>query len=496
MSEDKHSRWYTTGVIAFALAWLIAAPAIVGHTSDDGIILNRYSTRWLAVLLVYFAVPVAALLTLRLLRPHHLTEPSVVARWLAKAILPVILLVYGAIELWFAVRLRLDESQFFRFEQRNLVLMALGFVSVIVVLFVVLGGQTAEKKKRITGNLVMATFSLSFTFVVVSYVAVLVFNVGNYRQVREEYIVTIVPDADLGSRMVMGDVIDADGFRNVDAGTRDNAPVVLVGDSFAYGQYVDYEQAWGYLIGQSLDVDVANYGQPGYSMWQYNVVLDKYVSAGDHEVVLYAIFANDLIDDRDAEERQPYHGYNPGLWYRSPVDFMLYSLFKESLTASLSRLVRKALRDKPNEATVEVDAQTELTLFPGQAPAANYAGSRAERVVLERARTAINLAAEQNVTLVIVLIPSKESAHIEDFEAAFSAGQTQDLLVEEAAYANICALAESENVRCLDLTPILRAEAASYPYMPFDGHWNPTGHEIAAAAVVDFLQAESVLAEE
>lgn len=52
-------------------------------------------------------------------------------------------------------------------------------------------------------------------------------------------------------------------------------------------------------------------------------------------------------------------------------------------------------------------------------------------------------------------------------------------------------IATSTGWAFLDLTGPLRAESGAWggeTYLPFDGHWNPRGHDVAARAVVDFLR--------
>jgi hypothetical protein len=48
----------------------------------------------------------------------------------------------------------------------------------------------------------------------------------------------------------------------------------------------------------------------------------------------------------------------------------------------------------------------------------------------------------------------------------------------------------------LDLTPVLEAavNGGRNVYFPDDSHWNAEGHDVAAAAVADFLHARALLA--
>jgi hypothetical protein len=57
-------------------------------------------------------------------------------------------------------------------------------------------------------------------------------------------------------------------------------------------------------------------------------------------------------------------------------------------------------------------------------------------------------------------------------------------------------IASSTGWAFLDLTPALRAAVGflgEEPYLPYDGHWNRRGHEVAAQAVVRFLRERSLL---
>ncbi|HEX6738049.1 MAG TPA: GDSL-type esterase/lipase family protein [Vicinamibacteria bacterium] len=61
--------------------------------------------------------------------------------------------------------------------------------------------------------------------------------------------------------------------------------------------------------------------------------------------------------------------------------------------------------------------------------------------------------------------------------------------------ARLAALAAREGVPFLDMTPAFRAAAAAPLYFRFDMHWTPAGHQVAAAALGEFLEREALVGE-
>ena len=55
----------------------------------------------------------------------------------------------------------------------------------------------------------------------------------------------------------------------------------------------------------------------------------------------------------------------------------------------------------------------------------------------------------------------------------------------DSAQAMAVAAAKAAGVQACDLLPALRASAAAgeRPYLPFDGHLTPRGHEVVAGAI-------------
>jgi hypothetical protein len=87
---------------------------------------------------------------------------------------------------------------------------------------------------------------------------------------------------------------DGDGFRNREA--RDQADVMLLGDSFVYGHGVEIDQTIGYFIEELSGKSVVNLGQQGDTCMQESYKLTSYVTKFNPHYVVYFFYENDLRD--------------------------------------------------------------------------------------------------------------------------------------------------------------------------------------------------------
>ena len=91
---------------------------------------------------------------------------------------------------------------------------------------------------------------------------------------------------------------DESGFRNPSPWP-EQADVVVVGDSIAFGYGVDDEQAWVRLVANALpEIEIINLGLVGAAPEQYLRVLEAFGLPLRPKVVLFMLFpANDLTDN-------------------------------------------------------------------------------------------------------------------------------------------------------------------------------------------------------
>jgi hypothetical protein len=72
--------------------------------------------------------------------------------------------------------------------------------------------------------------------------------------------------------------------------------IALVGDSFTFGEEVGYEDTWGYLLEKELgpDVEVLNFGVPGYSVGQSYLRYEKDVRDWNPKIVIFGFISHDI----------------------------------------------------------------------------------------------------------------------------------------------------------------------------------------------------------
>ena len=111
----------------------------------------------------------------------------------------------------------------------------------------------------------------------------------------------LLPDAEgigtLGEKIS----INSQGMRDTAMNSGDRRPSIsVIGDSFTFGMGVDLEETFTkqlqtQLRGRSPDINVLNYGVIGYSLWQYLEVLDRRVATRGTDLVIVALFLDDVL---------------------------------------------------------------------------------------------------------------------------------------------------------------------------------------------------------
>ena len=74
--------------------------------------------------------------------------------------------------------------------------------------------------------------------------------------------------------------------------------VMLIGDSYAQGCCADtYEQSFAYLLNQSDDYEVLNFGIPGADPVQYRLIVQKYAAILKPDLIVVAVYGgNDILE--------------------------------------------------------------------------------------------------------------------------------------------------------------------------------------------------------
>ena len=170
---------------------------------------------------------------------------------------------------------------------------------------------------------------------------------------------------------------DRDGRRVTSAAPdrtpHDSGALVLVGDSFAYGQNVEDHETAGWRLGKRFtDRAVIDLGVPGWGPDQELVSLERFFSTPDHPAVrdvVVLVYENDFRDVQ--RQLEPYLGYSKPV-FRVVGDSLVQAPFERSWLERLmdySRLawvVRIKYTSRPSqllrERRVNVESGTDLVV--------------------------------------------------------------------------------------------------------------------------------------
>jgi lysophospholipase L1-like esterase len=114
--------------------------------------------------------------------------------------------------------------------------------------------------------------------------------------------------------------INADGYRGEQRSVQKQPGVtriITIGDSFTYGMGVNLEDTYPKQMETILNRNgerfkVLNFGVIGYNMWQYNELLARKALSYQPDIIILALYQNDLKQPRPPYETDPdYRPHNP-----------------------------------------------------------------------------------------------------------------------------------------------------------------------------------------
>lgn len=258
---------------------------------------------------------------------------------------------------------------------------------------------------------------------------------------------------------------DASGFRV--GRERKPAPctAVWLGDSFAFGHGVDYEDSFvGLADAGQRDVAQVNTAVPGYGPVQYREILEYLVAQRRHfDFVFVAIYVgndfHDTIWNKDVVVNDGVLGHERDLKSYLKANVHLYRL----ATAVYHRLA--PVQRSPYEQAVEDLANPDVWANGVLAPA------------LERFTKEVSLiqqiGRENGAEVRFLIIPTDHAVRARRGEATQSSGLEPLLPVEKARQA-----LEATGAEVFDATDALAELPVEEVYFPFDGHLTPKGNRI------------------
>lgn len=288
---------------------------------------------------------------------------------------------------------------------------------------------------------------------------------------------------------------DSNGFRNDHE--IQQAPVVVIGDSFVEWALVPKSELVSDRLARMLQVEVANLGQPAYGPQQELIVLRRYGLGLRPKVVLWFFFeGNDLLDVSRYERT-----------IRNVDEIMKgRESAKERSFANNALLALAGITSPPpsgDEARrrsgrfLRGQSHEESTLYFA------YAGAELSEQDLASLQTAQGcfqqaqqLCATAGAKLVIVYVPTKYRV-FRDFCEFPEDGYGKTWVLNDLP-SRVETWCKTQAIPYLDLTPSLKESATKgeLVYFTDDGHWNAQGHEVVTKAIASFLETSEAFRDE
>lgn len=270
----------------------------------------------------------------------------------------------------------------------------------------------------------------------------------------------------------VGAPANGDGPARGDAAT---PTLIVLGDSFAFGHGVEYEQSFPALVAARLGADhvLVNTGVPGYGPAQYRQVLESLLAPGERpEAVVVSLFlGNDFLDCVWEKRIDVVDGAMVG--DASPWR----SWLKRNLHGYrlISKVYQRAVTwGRP-------DAHFGNELFYAESWQKDEL-SRAHAIFREELARIGQVCRDAGIPVVAIVIP-REVALATSPPA--DAGALDYRIPAERAEDAL----RAAGIPYADLTEPLRALGAADAYFARDGHLTPRGNEIAAGEITRVLRA-------
>lgn len=264
---------------------------------------------------------------------------------------------------------------------------------------------------------------------------------------------------------------DEYGFRNVGR-DYDAARVAFLGDSFTFGVWVEEVESFPSLIGEGLGVPVLNLGQQSFYVEQYAMVQDWLLSRHTPDVIVVAIFPNDLTAEMTADdfahfyERFGWDAYKQAPWQ------------ERSMAYGLVKLLRSP--SAPPQALQSGRSELGLMLFREAGAHPGYLRDGMAEHVEQVVTSMIERAEARGVRTVVALLPSKESTYVDDYDRLFDGDYLEN---ERVGYERLAQAATEAGAAVVDLTGAFRAHANERLYFEYDAHFNAAGQALTSATL-------------
>jgi lysophospholipase L1-like esterase len=292
------------------------------------------------------------------------------------------------------------------------------------------------------------------------------------------------------------------GFRD-DKNAYRPGGIAFVGDSFTFGQGVDYDEGFVKLVQDRLgekgyNHETYDFGVGSYGTLQERKLAERYIGNLKPKVLVLSFYANDpgenLANEDGCALKVDSDGYlitsdGKGLSYNLNKWLWLHvNLYRVASNMIYGLKVNTRIFDSfasAAGATASVEYKQFLSQYdPETENAWNLTYANLDRINA--------LAKENDAVLVVVLIPSKaqlDETKQERLAKIYSLKDPDFQKIDE----NLDAFTRREGIPFLDMTREFMEKCPTECYFTIDPHWNEKGHSLAADALAAFLIEKKIV---
>ena len=281
-----------------------------------------------------------------------------------------------------------------------------------------------------------------------------------------------------------------DEVRNEEGAAR----ILVLGDSFVFGNAVDYHESVPYLLERKLNAmmdknaEVVNLGMGGFSTTEEYLVFKEYGINYKPDLVLVGFYINDFQDSLNFKERQ----------YAKKSAFERI-VFKSMLVnwaywrIKTSHLGNKLTYYFGLNFHTQTAHRFEISLLHNE-----YLGDpRAKEAIFLTFRSLrdINQLSEQiGAKLVVFYIPAKWQVDPKSYEMMQETYSLQGLELDtDRPQKLLSAFLEKEGISFVDYTDAFRDARPQQLYWKYDWHFNQEGYSLLADIISEDIQQELIL---